>query len=164
MIIPPAPCGSPNRPASQRVRCSSISAGAGAEPVAAEVRVQPGGKQLCRRARHRAGADDVREERRVADVQRLLERQLAQVSNEVVDRHRLLRHRQRDGGRDRGGRELAVDRQLRQALQQLRPEVDHARGEVVRVGRAPGEVGDGGGRARHLRTLTGVGAPAATCG
>ena len=67
-----------------------------AEPVAADARVEPRGEQLGRGAGHRAGAADVGEERGVAEVQRLLERQLAQVGDELVDRQRLLRHRQRE--------------------------------------------------------------------
>jgi hypothetical protein len=64
-----------------------------AEPVAAEVRVQPRGEQLRRRPRDSAGADDVGEEPRMAHQQRLVERQLAQVRDELGDRQRLLGHR-----------------------------------------------------------------------
>ena len=112
-------------------------------PVAAEVRVQPGGEQLGRRPRDGAGAGDVGEEPRVPHQQRLLEGELAQVGDELVDRHRLLGHRQRDRGRHIDRVELAVDRQLREPLEQLGPEVEHLAAELARLLRTPGEVGHG---------------------
>ena len=60
--------------------------------------------------------------------------------------------RERRGGL--GGRALARDELVREPLEQLRPQVEHARAELARLLGAPGEVRDGRGAIGHRRTLT----------
>ena len=72
----------------------------------------------------------------------------------VRGRHRLLGHGQRERRGGLGGRALARDELVREPLEQLRPQVEHAGAELARLLGAPGEVGDGRGAIGHRRTLT----------
>ena len=91
------------------------------EPVAAQVRVQAGGEHLGRGRGHRAGADDVGEEGRVAGVDGMLEGQRAQMGEQRVRRQRLLGHRQRERRRDLRGRRRHGSPAARGAARAARP-------------------------------------------
>ena len=124
VIIPPAPSGNPNTScANHRVRASSISVAAGPRRHPPTFAFRPAAKQVGRRARHRAGAGDVRHEARMPAVGGPVERHLAQVREERGVVHRLVGDGQRHGVVHLLGRPSAGDRHGGQPLQQLLPDV-----------------------------------------
>jgi len=85
----------------------------------------------------------------VPGVERLLEHELPDVRQQGLLLQRLLRHRERDGGRHVPGRERSVDGQPGEPLQQLAPQSHHRVAERAGAVGAPGEVRDGWRRRSH---------------
>ena len=89
----------------------------------------------------------------MADLRRVLERELAQVRDEVGRGHRVLRHGQGDGRGGLGRRAALRHRQVGELLEQVAPDREHAGREVVGLLGGPGEVGNGRRADRHRQTL-----------
>jgi hypothetical protein len=85
----------------------------------------------------------------MADVNRLLEDELAQMGEQRIGLHRLLWDLEREDGRDVRRRQLTADGQLTKPLKQLCPQVEHGGAEGLGPVGLPGQVGDGRGAVRH---------------
>ncbi len=116
----------------------------------ADVHVEPRSEQVGGGARHRARAGDVGDEPGVAGERRLPEDELPEVGEELVVCHGIIRHRDGDRVPDLVDGPASSDRELREPLEQLGPEVDHAPAELGGALGAPGQVRLGSGRGGHV--------------
>ena len=123
--------------------------GAGAEPKAAEVLVEGGGDQVARGARDRARARHVGHEAGMAGIDRGVEGERAQASDQLGVGEALLGDVEVEPLTHRLGGELSAHGQLGQAGQELGPELHHLLPQLAGASRSPVEVADGFGSLSH---------------
>jgi hypothetical protein len=119
------------------------------EPEPPAVLIQGRGEQVGGCAGHGAGARDVGQEARVSRVHRVLEHELAQVAQQLSTLEWLLGDLDRKRFTELVGPELAADRQLGQAGEQLDPQLDGVLPELPCAVGIPIEVPDGLGTLSH---------------
>jgi len=116
--------------------------GRGRQAPAADVLIHRGRYQVAGNPWDGAGAGDVGHEPGVSWIHRMIEHDRAQVRHEVIERHWVIRHVERDGRAHFVGSFAAGDRQIGKPVEQLHPEVERAFTELARALRVPVEIAE----------------------